>query len=182
MAGAKALLQQAAFLGMEEEIMSGGDLQMLLMSQAAIPDRLDILNDLEQEIAAMNWWPPRPKLDLEARATQRLDLLQSRLLESVNARATAGNRVQFRLVHDTLERLYVARRARQSEIPLPRLKILMNDNKPYLSIHGAPFVNYKIDSSGNLKSWGTAGLEFRDRDETTIPNASSMFFRGSISP
>ena len=174
----RLLLQNLSTFAVSDALATDDVLHSLLFGADGLPDGDYAATFLGNLVTKADWRPTH--VDLGGLALQRIDVLQSRILEAVVTAATNANPADLQLVLDTLGRLNLLRATYDQPIPPAALSVGLGSNGTVqVGINGCPYLDYIVLSSSDGHSWPTNSAVVRDGDVISdrITSAPAKFYR-----
>ena len=174
------LLQTLATYALSDALSTDDALHALLFSRDGLLDTDSAVNFLTNLVTKSDWRPTHTTL--AGVAQQRIDLLQSRILNAVTQLAQKPNPASLPLVTDTLSRLNLLLASHDQPIPAPALDMKPGTNQTLqVTLNGYPYLHYALQSSADLGTWsGNLGV-FKDSSTTNLnPTAAQKKFLRAV--
>ncbi len=174
------LLQNLATYALSDALATDDALHALLFGSDCLPDTDSTASLLNNLAGKVDWRPAH--LDFGATALQRIELLQSRLLDAVTQLAQKPNPASLPLVTDTLTRLNLLLSTHDLPVPPPALSRAPGTNLTVeLLLNGYPYLHYALQSSVDLQTWSTNSVGFKNGSETSLNTtaARNQFYRAA---
>jgi hypothetical protein len=172
------LLQTLATYALSDALATDDALHALLFGSDCLVDTDSAAATLNNLGAKADWRPAH--LDFGATALQRIDLLESHLLDAVTKLAQKPNPATLPLVTDTLKRLNLLLATHDLPVPSPALCFALGTNQTaQVLLNGYPYIHYALQSSPDVQTWTTNAVGLKDGGETSVNTATAhaKFYR-----